>query len=69
MHARNAKMIVAIGVQKSVEIVLMLVVKLAAAKILLLFWDTEDLIKNTKMCWNTIQEKFFDSRFPKRKVE
>ncbi|MHA7767851.1 hypothetical protein [Bacillus atrophaeus] len=34
MHARNAKMIVAIGVQKSAEIVLMLVVKLAAAKIL-----------------------------------
>lgn len=31
MHARNAKMIVAKGVQKSVEIVLMLVVKLAAA--------------------------------------
>ncbi|WP_268549610.1 hypothetical protein [Bacillus atrophaeus] len=31
MLARNAKMIVAIGVQKSVEIVLMLVVKLAAA--------------------------------------
>ncbi|CAF1843360.1 MULTISPECIES: group-specific protein [Bacillus] len=35
----------------------------------MLFWDTDDLIKNTKMCWNTIQEKFFfDPRFPKRKV-
>ncbi|MCY7858715.1 hypothetical protein MOB44_18995 [Bacillus sonorensis] len=35
----------------------------------LLFWDTEDLMKNTKICWNAIQEKsFFDSRFPKRKV-
>ncbi|MDQ0208930.1 group-specific protein [Alkalicoccobacillus murimartini] len=34
-----------------------------------LFWDTDDLMKNTKMCWNTIQEKFFfDPRFPKRKV-
>jgi hypothetical protein len=34
-----------------------------------LFWDTEDLMKNTRLSWNTIQKEFFyDERFPKKKL-
>ncbi|CAM3734688.1 hypothetical protein GCM10009865_14390 [Aeromicrobium ponti] len=35
----------------------------------LLFWDTDDLMKQTRLSWNTIQKEFFyDPRFPKRKL-
>ncbi|SNZ10041.1 hypothetical protein SAMN05421503_1496 [Terribacillus aidingensis] len=34
-----------------------------------IFWDSKELMKQTKMSWNTIQDKFFyDSRFPKKKI-
>lgn len=35
----------------------------------LLFWDTKELVKQTRLSWDTIQKEFFyDPRFPKRKV-
>lgn len=35
----------------------------------LVFWDVNELIRRTGMCWNTIQKEFFfDSRFKKYKV-
>ncbi|RYI30452.1 group-specific protein [Bacillus infantis] len=35
----------------------------------LLFWDTDDLMKQTRLSWNTIQSEFFhDPRFPKSKL-
>ncbi|WP_025726797.1 hypothetical protein [Heyndrickxia ginsengihumi] len=35
----------------------------------LLFWDTKDLIKQTRLSWSTIQKEFFyDPRFPKYKL-
>lgn len=35
----------------------------------LVFWDVNELIRRTGMCWNTIQKEFFfDPRFPKHKV-
>jgi hypothetical protein len=34
-----------------------------------IFWDSKELRRQTKMCWNTIQNAFFfDPRFPKHKV-
>lgn len=34
-----------------------------------LFWDSKDLVQQTRLCWDTIQKEFFyDPRFPKRKV-
>ena len=34
-----------------------------------LFWDTNDLVKQTRLSWNTIQSEFFhDPRFPKSKL-
>ncbi|MEK3855915.1 group-specific protein [Cytobacillus sp. FSL H8-0458] len=34
-----------------------------------LFWNSKDLMKQTRLSWNTIQKEFFyDPRFPKRKV-
>lgn len=33
------------------------------------FWDSKELSKQTRMCWDTIQKEFFfDPRFPKSKV-
>ncbi|MDP5273227.1 group-specific protein [Chengkuizengella axinellae] len=33
------------------------------------FWDTAELRRRTCMCWNTIQNTFFDDpRFIKRKI-
>lgn len=35
----------------------------------LVFWDTKELKRRTRMSWNTIQDTFFfDERFPKAKV-
>lgn len=35
----------------------------------LVYWDTNELKRRTKMCWNTIQKEFFyNPKFPKRKV-
>lgn len=35
----------------------------------LTWWSTKELMRQTDMCWNTIQKKFFfDERFPKHKV-
>ncbi|MDH4620112.1 group-specific protein [Brevibacillus sp. AY1] len=35
----------------------------------LIFWDRKELLRRTRMCWNTIQSQFFhDPRFPKYKV-
>lgn len=35
----------------------------------LLFWDSKDLVQQTRLCWDTIQKEFFyDPRFPKHKV-
>jgi phage pi2 protein 07 len=35
----------------------------------LVFWDMNELIRRTGMCWNTIQKEFFfDPRFKKHKV-
>ncbi len=35
----------------------------------ILFWDTNDLIKQTRLSWSTIQKEFFyDERFPKYKL-
>lgn len=35
----------------------------------LVFWDTKELKRRTRMSWNTIQDTFFhDHRFPKVKV-
>lgn len=34
-----------------------------------LFWDRKELVKQTKMSWNTIQERFFfHPEFPKFKI-
>lgn len=34
-----------------------------------LFWDTKELERQTKMCYNTMQKTFFyDPDFPKRKI-
>ncbi|WP_182103174.1 group-specific protein [Niallia taxi] len=34
-----------------------------------LFWDTTDLIKQTRLSWGTIQKEFlYDPRFPKAKL-
>ncbi|MGD6897092.1 group-specific protein [Bacillus infantis] len=34
-----------------------------------LFWSSQDLIKQTRLSWTTIQTEFFhDQRFPKSKV-
>jgi hypothetical protein len=34
-----------------------------------MFWDSNELRRQTRMCWNTIQDKFFyDERFPKIRV-
>lgn len=35
----------------------------------LVFWDVNELMRRTGMCWNTIQKEFFfDPRFKKHKV-
>lgn len=35
----------------------------------LVFWDSKELKRRTRMSWNTIQDTFFhDARFPKVKV-
>jgi hypothetical protein len=35
----------------------------------LVFWDSKELMRRTCMSWNFIQDQFFfDSRFPKYKV-
>jgi len=34
-----------------------------------LFWDTKELMRNTRLPWNTILKDFFyDKDFPKRKL-
>lgn len=35
----------------------------------LVYWDRKELLRRTRMCWNTIQNQFFyDPRFPKHKI-
>jgi phage pi2 protein 07 len=35
----------------------------------MVWWSTKELMRQTDMCWNTIQKKFFfDPRFVKHKV-
>ncbi len=35
----------------------------------LLFWNEKDLVKQTRVSWNTIQKEFFyNPRFPKYKI-
>nr|WP_275444543.1 group-specific protein [Paenibacillus sp. ACRRX] len=43
-------------------------IKLAEIDVDLVFWDTKDLIRVTRLSWPTIQNTFFyDPRFPKRR--